>query len=155
MLQLALLKFSPRMVSLGVLCVLYRLFVAFADYPFCLPPPPWLAPALKVQNLAFGISPSVSATHWIHPQLSFCGLLKNAWTSFIVSNCGPVYSYQLVPWALIPDASKARGQKLSSFVPSLVDIPNILLWPLSILWEHYKTATSSLLHTWLYYSSLF
>lgn len=77
MLQLALLKFSPRMVSLGVLCVLLSLFVSFADYSFCPPPPPWLAMAPKVQHLAFGIFPSVFTIHKIHPMLVLHRLLKN------------------------------------------------------------------------------
>lgn len=78
----------------------YYLGVSFADCSFCLPPPPWLATAPKVRNLAFCISPSGFTTmkHTPHVVLSYhlAHLPQKSTIMAWPPNCDPMSSYWLV-----------------------------------------------------------
>lgn len=108
MLQLALLKFSPRMASLGVLCVLllplclicWRLFLSVSA--------PLAGMSLKIQNSAFHIAPSVFTTRRHIPRARLDDLLiqviqKKQWSSLDLPNRDPFCNYRLIissydPW---------------------------------------------------------
>lgn len=108
MLQLALLKFSPRMASLGVLCVLLLPLCLICWLLFLSISAPWLAWALKIQNSAFHISPSVFTTGRHIPRALLDDLLtqaiqKKQWSSLDLPNRDPFCNYWLIissydPW---------------------------------------------------------
>lgn len=146
-----------------------HLFVSFADYSFCLSPLPWLAWALKIQNSAFHISPSVFTTRRHIPRALLDDLLtqviqKKPWSSLDLQNCDPFCNYWLIISSYDPDIQKVPSQKPSSIVsqpcsPSQYPTPETSLLygkitsqPLTMTSLHLLLCYSK--HMWLLHNSI-
>lgn len=105
----------------------YHLFLSFADFSFCLPPPPWLATVCKVWNWLSAFLPQYSPLWSIYHRrywtIRLCGCLKNQWLRLDLSNSDPISSYWLVNSGYDPDTWNVTSQNLSSFFPAQQTFP--------------------------------